>query len=178
MRRNNLEFLFNRTFWASVCLVRYIKSLKYFQAIVFAFMSGQMWNHIRGPPFVMTHPQTRETSFVHGSTQYQLIAETYIVLALYAGVTTGMIILNDAASSKTDPSKRKCKKIINFKLINLQLWHALELGWLSFSSACFSPFSAANTMDTRTISCLVRGFNLNRATVMINECLSSLFKCL
>lgn len=97
MRRNNLEFLFNKTFWASVCM-----------AIVFAFMSGQMWNHIRGPPFIMTNPQTRETSFVHGSTQYQLIAETYIVLALYAGVTAGVVILNDAASSKTDPSKRKC----------------------------------------------------------------------
>lgn len=96
MRRNNLEFLFNKTFWASVCM-----------AIVFAFMSGQMWNHIRGPPFIMTNPQTRETSFVHGSTQYQLIAETYIVLALYAGVTAGVVILNDAASSKTDPSKRK-----------------------------------------------------------------------
>lgn len=75
---------------------------------MFAFMSGQMWNHIRGPPFVMTHPQTRETSLIHGSTQYQLIAETYIVLALYAGVTAGVVILNDAASSRTDPGKRKC----------------------------------------------------------------------
>lgn len=67
-----------------------------------------MWNHIRGPPFLMTHPQTRETSFIHGSTQYQLIAETYIVMALYVGVTAGVVALNDAASSKTDPGKRKC----------------------------------------------------------------------
>ncbi len=43
-----------------------------FQCIVFAFMSGQMWNHIRGPPFVMTNPQTRETNFIHGSTQFQV----------------------------------------------------------------------------------------------------------
>lgn len=62
MRRNNLEFLYNRTSWAFVSL-----------CIVFAFMSGQMWNHIRGPPFVMTNPSTRETSFVHRSTQYQVI---------------------------------------------------------------------------------------------------------
>lgn len=61
MRRNNLEFLYNRTSWALVSL-----------CIVFAFMSGQMWNHIRGPPFIMTNPQTRETSFIHGSTQYQV----------------------------------------------------------------------------------------------------------
>lgn len=96
MRRNNLEFLCNRTFWGVVCL-----------CIVLAFMSGQMWNHIRGPPFVMTHPQTRETSFIHGSTQFQLIAETYIVLLMYAAVSTGMIILNEAAQPKTDPGKRK-----------------------------------------------------------------------
>jgi oligosaccharyltransferase complex subunit gamma len=96
MRRNNLEFLYNRTFWGVVCLV-----------IVFAFMSGQMWNHIRGPPFVMTHPQTRETSFIHGSTQYQLIAETYIVLLMYAAVTAGVVVLNDAVSIKTDQNKRR-----------------------------------------------------------------------
>jgi len=96
MRRNNLEFLWNKTFWGSVCL-----------AIVFAFMSGQMWNHIRGPPFVMTNPQTRETVFIHGSTQFQLISETYIVLGLYAGITAGVVILNDAAVSKSDPNKKK-----------------------------------------------------------------------
>jgi len=72
-------------------------------------MSGQMWNHIRGPPFMMTHPHGRKTSFIHGSTQYQLIAETYIVFGLYLAITAGVIVLNDAASSKTDPGRRKCK---------------------------------------------------------------------
>uniref|UniRef100_A0A183CFZ3 Magnesium transporter protein 1 n=1 Tax=Globodera pallida TaxID=36090 RepID=A0A183CFZ3_GLOPA len=106
MRRNNLEFLFNRTFWALVC-----------SAIVFAFMSGQMWNHIRGPPFVMTNPQTRETSLIHGSTQYQLIAETYIVLALYAAVTVGVVVLHDAASGKTEPGKRKLMACIGIGMV-------------------------------------------------------------
>ncbi|CAK5088313.1 unnamed protein product [Meloidogyne enterolobii] len=69
MRRNNLEFLFNRTFWACVCL-----------AIVFAFMSGQMWNHIRGPPFMMTHPHGRETSFIPGSTQTNLLLKPTLIL--------------------------------------------------------------------------------------------------
>jgi len=106
LRRNNLEFFFNRTFWGSVCL-----------AIVFAFLSGQMWNHMKGPPFMMTLPQTREAAFIHGSTQYQLIAETYIVLALYAGVTAGVVILNDASSYKIDSGKKKLLMMVGLGLV-------------------------------------------------------------
>uniref|UniRef100_A0A915DIY9 Oligosaccharyltransferase gamma subunit n=1 Tax=Ditylenchus dipsaci TaxID=166011 RepID=A0A915DIY9_9BILA len=96
----------NRTFWGIVCL-----------CIVLAFMSGQMWNHIRGPPFVMTNPQTRETSFIHGSTQFQLIAETYIVLVMYAAVSAGIIILNDAAQAKTDPGKRRLLSCVGLGMV-------------------------------------------------------------
>uniref|UniRef100_A0A9J2PAH9 Magnesium transporter protein 1 n=1 Tax=Ascaris lumbricoides TaxID=6252 RepID=A0A9J2PAH9_ASCLU len=106
MRRNNLEFLYNRTSWALVSL-----------CIVFAFMSGQMWNHIRGPPFIMTNPQTRETSFIHGSTQYQLVAETYLVAVLYAAVTAGFILLNDAADGKGDPNRRRIMAFIGLGLV-------------------------------------------------------------
>uniref|UniRef100_A0A914R1J7 Uncharacterized protein n=1 Tax=Parascaris equorum TaxID=6256 RepID=A0A914R1J7_PAREQ len=77
----------------------------------------------------MTNPQTRETSFIHGSTQYQvailiqidaipfsyfrsiisalLVAETYLVAVLYAAVTAGFILLNDAADGKGDPNRRR-----------------------------------------------------------------------
>lgn len=72
MRRNNLDFLYNRTSWALICL-----------CIVFAFMSGQMWNHIHGPPFVMTRSHSRETSFIHGSTQYQVCFLCYIEFKLF-----------------------------------------------------------------------------------------------
>jgi oligosaccharyltransferase complex subunit gamma len=41
LRRNNLEFLYNRTAWSLIALF-----------FVFAMISGQMWNHIRTPPFV------------------------------------------------------------------------------------------------------------------------------
>jgi hypothetical protein len=68
-----------------------------------------MWNHIRGPPFVMTNPNTKETSFVHGSAQFQLVAETYLVAVLYAAVTAGFILMNDAADGKGDPSRRRSK---------------------------------------------------------------------
>jgi len=106
MRRNNLDFLYNRTSWALICL-----------CIVFAFMSGQMWNHIRGPPFVMTNPQTRETNFIHGSTQFQLVAETYLVALLYACVTAGFILINDAADGKGDPSRRRMMAFVGLGLV-------------------------------------------------------------
>ncbi|CAD7000341.1 unnamed protein product [Ceratitis capitata] len=41
IRRNNLEFLYNKQIWGAVALF-----------FCFAMISGQMWNHIRGPPLV------------------------------------------------------------------------------------------------------------------------------
>ncbi|KAL7981937.1 hypothetical protein Chor_000994, partial [Crotalus horridus] len=46
LRRNNLEFIYNKTGWAMVAL-----------CVVFAMTSGQMWNHIRGPPYAHKNPQ-------------------------------------------------------------------------------------------------------------------------
>uniref|UniRef100_A0A0R3RZJ1 Magnesium transporter protein 1 n=1 Tax=Elaeophora elaphi TaxID=1147741 RepID=A0A0R3RZJ1_9BILA len=106
MRRNNLDFLYNRTSWALICL-----------CVVFAFMSGQMWNHIHGPPFVMTRSHTRETSFIHGSTQYQLVAETYLVAVLYAAITAGFILMNDAADGKGDSGRRRIMAFVGLGLV-------------------------------------------------------------
>uniref|UniRef100_A0A669B4Q8 Tumor suppressor candidate 3 n=2 Tax=Oreochromis TaxID=8139 RepID=A0A669B4Q8_ORENI len=46
LRRNNLEFIYNKTGWAMAAL-----------CVVFAMTSGQMWNHIRGPPYAHKNPQ-------------------------------------------------------------------------------------------------------------------------
>uniref|UniRef100_A0A0K0DX98 Dolichyl-diphosphooligosaccharide--protein glycosyltransferase subunit MAGT1 n=1 Tax=Strongyloides stercoralis TaxID=6248 RepID=A0A0K0DX98_STRER len=96
IRRDNLDFLYNRSAWGAFCLF-----------LVFAFMSGQMWNHIRGPPFAINNPKTGSATFIHSSTQYQLISETYIVGGLYALVTIGFILLTDAAvdDNKTSPKQ-------------------------------------------------------------------------
>uniref|UniRef100_A0A1I7ULR8 Dolichyl-diphosphooligosaccharide--protein glycosyltransferase subunit MAGT1 n=1 Tax=Caenorhabditis tropicalis TaxID=1561998 RepID=A0A1I7ULR8_9PELO len=99
MKRNSLDFLLNRTMWGFVCL-----------AITFIFMSGQMWNHIRGPPFMINNPQTKEPSFIHGSTQFQLIAETYIVAVLYALVAVGFICVNEAADQTKEKKAAAGKK--------------------------------------------------------------------
>jgi len=85
VRRKNLEFLYNKTYWAIGALVCidcffFIFSLLQFlsftksdgsvnltfnnfffhslQCVVFAMTSGQMWNHIRGPPYAHKNPQT------------------------------------------------------------------------------------------------------------------------
>ena len=57
LRRNNLEFLFNKTTWCVLALF-----------FVLAMISGQMWNHIRGPPFVHKS-QSGGVAYIHGSSQ-------------------------------------------------------------------------------------------------------------
>jgi len=55
-RRNNLEFLYNKNYWGMIALF-----------FVFAMISGQMWNHIRGPPLVQKSQKGQ--IFIHGSSQ-------------------------------------------------------------------------------------------------------------
>ncbi|CAD5122082.1 DgyrCDS10533 [Dimorphilus gyrociliatus] len=71
LKRNSLDFLYNRNSWGIAAL-----------SIIFAMISGQMWNHIRGPPFLHSNPQTGQTLFIHSSSQAQFIIETYIVIVL------------------------------------------------------------------------------------------------
>ena len=56
LRRNNLEFLQNKTAWGTLALL-----------FVFAMISGQMWNHIRGPPLVQK--TQGGVAYIHGSSQ-------------------------------------------------------------------------------------------------------------
>ncbi|CAL1263705.1 unnamed protein product [Larinioides sclopetarius] len=105
MRRNNLDFLCNKTSWGliSVC-------------IVLAMTSGQMWNHIRGPPF-MQRSSRGSVGYIHGSSGGQFIIETYIVIVLNAAIVLGMILLNEAAASKGDSKKRKIMSIIGLAVV-------------------------------------------------------------
>jgi len=96
LRRNNLEFLQNKNAWAVLALV-----------FVFAMCSGQMWNHIRGPPFVQK-TQSGQVAYIHGSSQGQFVLETYFVMILYAAIATGVVMLTDAAEGKAgDANKRR-----------------------------------------------------------------------
>lgn len=94
MRRNNLEFLYNRTSWGLLAV-----------CIVFVMMSGQMWNHIRGPPFMQR--TQRGISYIHGSSSAQLVMESYIIMSLYGCVVIGMILMNEAPLLPGGESKKK-----------------------------------------------------------------------
>ncbi|TRY75133.1 hypothetical protein TCAL_00665, partial [Tigriopus californicus] len=104
-RRNNLEFLYNKTAWGLIALV-----------FVFAMCSGQMWNHIRGPPLIHKTPNGN-VAYIHGSSQGQFVVETYFVMVLYAAIVTGMILLTDAADGKGDVGKRKILAMVGLALL-------------------------------------------------------------
>lgn len=70
LRRNNLDFLYNKQLWAFVAVI-----------FCFAMISGQMWNHIRSPPF-LHKSQNGGVAYIHGSSQGQLVIETYIIIFL------------------------------------------------------------------------------------------------
>ncbi|KAK3099792.1 hypothetical protein FSP39_009717 [Pinctada imbricata] len=101
LKRNNLEFLYNKTFWGVGSLF-----------IIFAMTSGQMWNHIRGPPVMHKNPQTGQINYIHGSSQGQFIAETYIVFILNAAVVAGFVLLNEANNQKGDAGKKKVLSLV------------------------------------------------------------------
>jgi len=107
LRRNNLEFLYNKNLWAV-------------SALFFCFMmvSGQMWNHIRGPPF-FHKGQNGQISYIHGSSQGQLVMETYIIMVLNAAIVLGMILLTEAANKKSDSKKKKMYAIAGIVLVSV-----------------------------------------------------------
>ncbi|KAF6198885.1 hypothetical protein GE061_006908 [Apolygus lucorum] len=88
MRRNNLDFLYNKSLWGVGAVF-----------FCFAMVSGQMWNHIRGPPFIH-HTQNNGLAYIHGSSQGQFVLESYIVIVLNAAIVIGMIMMIDAGSRK------------------------------------------------------------------------------
>jgi oligosaccharyltransferase complex subunit gamma len=76
MRRNNLEFLYNKNLWGMLSLF-----------FVFAMCSGQMWNHIRGPPLVHK-TQGGQVAYIHGSSQ---VLDTYY-FKLESYQNTGLLL--------------------------------------------------------------------------------------
>jgi len=106
VKRKSLEIIYNKNYWAVLAVT-----------IVFIMISGQMWNHIRNPPYAHRNPQTGEIAYIHGSSDGQLIAETYIVFILYALVSAGFVLLNDKAMEQNDIKKRRVFTIIGLGMI-------------------------------------------------------------
>ena len=68
--------------------------------------SGQMWNHIRGPPFVHSS-QSGGVAYIHGSSQAQFVLETYFVMGMYGLIVIGVVLLCEAGDEKNDPGVSK-----------------------------------------------------------------------
>lgn len=94
-RRNNLGFLANKSAWAVISL-----------AIVFVMTSGQMWNHIRGAPFVQRNSDG-SVSFIHGSSSGQFVVETHIIFAINLVIAVGFICLIESMKLKKGKSLGK-----------------------------------------------------------------------
>ncbi|CAH0717474.1 unnamed protein product, partial [Brenthis ino] len=84
LRRNNLEFLYNKQLWAIGAVF-----------FCFAMVSGQMWNQIRGPPFF--HRTKNGPVYINGGSHGQFVLESYIVAILNGAVVVGMILMIEAA---------------------------------------------------------------------------------
>jgi len=105
LRRNNLEYFYNKNAGAVGALL-----------FTFAMTSGQMWNHIRGPPFVHK-TSSGGVAYIHGSSQGQFVLETYIVILLNGAISFGMILMTEAASSKGDVQKRRIMAIVGLAFL-------------------------------------------------------------
>lgn len=112
VRRNNLEFLQNKQLWGLLAVL-----------FTFAMISGQMWNHIRSPPFVHK-AQNGGISYFHGSSQGQFVFETYVVMILNAAVVLGIILLTESGK-QVDHRKGKLMAIVG--LIFVAIFFSLLL---------------------------------------------------
>lgn len=98
IKRNNLDFLANRTCWGLIAV-----------SIVLAMTSGQMWNHIRGPPLM--HRTPRGISYVHGSSSAQFVVETYIIIILNGSIAFGFVLMTNALKSKGESKTARMSAI-------------------------------------------------------------------
>ncbi|KAK9875605.1 hypothetical protein WA026_009405 [Henosepilachna vigintioctopunctata] len=107
LRRNNLDFLYNKSMWGMTAVF-----------FCLTMISGQMWNHIRGPPF-LHQGQNGQIAYIHGSSQGQFVVETYIIMVLNAAVVIGIILLTEAAKGKKDSKQTKIMAVTGLILVSV-----------------------------------------------------------
>jgi len=92
----NFSWLKSTKLWATLAIF-----------IVLTMTSGQMWNHIRGPP-PMGRGRGNRMAFIADGSQMQYIFETYWVFVMYGLTSYGAILLGDKAGDKSiEGSQRK-----------------------------------------------------------------------
>lgn len=108
VKRNNLESFYNRTTWSFITI-----------SCILIFISGQMWNQIRGPPLVHRNPQTGQIGFFAGGHGYQFIAETYIIFGLYGACVAGMILMNEAPKFSNESGMKKVMAVGGLGMVTI-----------------------------------------------------------
>lgn len=93
-KQENFEFLQNRTLWATITI-----------CFCLTMTSGQMWNHIRGPPFY--HRTSNGISYIHGSSQGQFVSETYLIFMLNGCFAACIIAVIDNGNNMENSSGKK-----------------------------------------------------------------------
>jgi len=124
VKRNNLEFLYNKTTWSLIVI-----------GSILIFISGQMWNQIRGPPLVHRNPQTGQIVYMSDDNDFQFVAETFIVWSIYGSIVAGMIFLNEAPKYINDNIKKRvmsvggCAMVIFFFSMILSIFRSKYHGY-------------------------------------------------
>lgn len=106
MSRNSLTMVFNRNIWAFSAV-----------ALVLLMTSGQMWNHIRGAPLMQRG--RGQNTYIHGSSSGQYVIETYLVIAINAGIAIGIVLMTDGlkGGDRADTRKKKIMARLGFGML-------------------------------------------------------------
>ncbi|XP_065197633.1 magnesium transporter protein 1-like [Sycon ciliatum] len=87
--------------------------------VILMMLSGQMWNQIRGAPMAQTDPNTGKVAYISGNSQFQFIAESYIIMAMYGLGGLGWILLSEQgpAAMKFSPNAQSTMIIAGVALV-------------------------------------------------------------
>lgn len=102
----NRKFILSKNLWAILVL-----------CFVILMTSGQMWTYIKGAPYAQSNPHTGHTHYIHGVSFSQFVAEMYIVSLFHMSITLGMVLLDEAATSRVNIIKRKIMSIVGMCLV-------------------------------------------------------------
>ncbi|KER19924.1 LOW QUALITY PROTEIN: hypothetical protein T265_15428 [Opisthorchis viverrini] len=82
-RQVNVDFLYSPSLWCMLSLT-----------VIMCGITGQVYNQIRGPPLFHGTHTGEILAFIYPGSDYQFVAETFIVMALYVLATAGIIMIH------------------------------------------------------------------------------------
>ena len=127
LKRENLHVLYEPKYWAALAMIW-----------IFVMLSGQMWNHIRGPPLYHRNPQTGQVGYFSGTSQYQFVAETYFVLLLYILISVGVVLMGDKFTILEDIGIQKYAPLAGLAIVVLTFGYLLSIFRMKYQGYPYS----------------------------------------